>query len=290
MTEAATPKEAARDAFLIAADTMGHDLLAALLGELRSMPDHWARLNEQLQQRTLDNLKGKIRATVENIVAMLMRGEFAAVQAELKTVAWGSNINATIAVARDALYRHALSDAQGQKVLVVLTDASRWTQRMDEIKAKADQLELWSGDYDPSVDQPGYRRDQDRTATGPTWADLKKSLGMEGKPPGDAPGDAPAADPPADAGGPEATPPHEGPVPGEDANLSDHERQVIEHRMLQEKLASIGVGLSLGAIQALTPEQITAAREWVEAYAADPDSCKIEKPSWLPPTEPGAQT
>lgn len=363
MTETAPPpRDVAQDAIAITAETMGHDFLAAMLAELRQMPDHWARLNEQRQQQIIERLREKVRTGIDKALTIFMRGEFPAVQADLKAIAWENGIKATLAIPKDAMYRHALCDAQGSKVLIVLTDAGRWLARMDEIKAKGDQIDLFDADYDPARDQPGYRRDQDRVApAGPTWEALKKSL--QGPTPMDAPptGDAPA---PAD-GQPagetaQATPVPELPreytaqgaapidrrhstgvegegtwepvklkqiqrgdvirLPGIDAVMiattpslkgkggeytvqvepepaltfgsaaTAEEERTATLRILQEQLASIGVGISLGAVQAFTVEQVEATTAWAAAYAAGADSCKIARPLWLPiPEQKGDQ-
>lgn len=278
--ETTTQRDVAQDAMAISAETMGHDFLAGLLAELRSMPDHWSRLSEDRQQQIIENLKGKIEGAVDRALTILSRNEFAAVQADLKAISWQQGITATLSIPRDALFRHQLCDAQGQKVLVVLTNADRWLGRMDEIKAKADQQDLFESDAVTlsGVDQPHYRRDEDRIApAGPTWEDLKKSLSSKGE----------AADADAMGGDSPETPDGSALLFGSAA--SESEERTAELRILQEQLGSIGVGVSLGALQAFSPEQITATRDWARAYAEAPDSCKIARPLWLPIPEKGAE-
>lgn len=255
MTDATTGETP--DTLRISADTMGHDFLAALLAELRSMPDHWARLNEQRQQQIIENLREKISKAIDHAITLITRCGSPAVRVDLKSVTVKDGLTATVAIPKDAMYRHALFDAVGQSVLLIMTDTERWTKRMDEIKAKGDQIDLFDADYDPNVDQPGYRRDMDRTAT-TTWEDLKKSL--KSTPP---PAESPSTEPPP----PEATP---------------DEPETIEHRILQEQLGQLGVALSLGALLEWSPEQITEARAWAQAYAENAEACKIERPDWLP--------
>lgn len=282
MTEA-TPPEVTVDPIALTSATMGHDFLAAMLAELRQMPDHWMRINADLQQKIIERLKEKIRTGIEKAVTIFMKGEFPAVTADLKGVTMGTNITASLSVRRDALCRHALFDAQGTQVLIIITDASRWTHRMDEIKTKGDQLDLWNGDYDPAQDQPGYRRDQDRFATGTTWADLKKSLGVSDAAP--LAGETPSTE----GEKPEVTPAPEQPsgedAPPPDSSLGEQRESIVLLRIFQEELAQVGVGISLGAIQARTDDELHEAREWAAAYAADGDSCKIERPIWLPPPD-----
>jgi len=279
MTETA-PRDVAQDAYAISTETMGHDILAALLIELRQMPDNWARLSEDMQQKAIERIKDKVRATVEKCIAILMRGEFAAVPADLEFVNCKNGISAGLKIQKDALYRHQLFDAQGQKVLIVLANADRWLTRMDEIKAKGNQIDLFDGDYDPAVDQPAYRRDRDRMAPGsPTWADLKKSLTA---PPPDGETKPPESE---TKGAEDGTILPADETPGEiifGTAATEEQERTATLRSLQEQLASIGVGISLGALQAFTAEQIAATTGWAAAYAADPVSCKIARPLWLP--------
>lgn len=297
MTDPA-PLDVADRAITLSADTMGHDFLAALLAELRQMPDHWLRLNEERQQAIIERLKEKIRLGTEKAVGVFMQGEFPAVPAELEKIACGANLTATLSVRRDALCRHALIDAQGKQVLVIITDAERWTRRMDEIKARGDQMELWDASYNPAKDQPAYRRDQDRTAAGPTWADLKKSLGVQlpedGKsdgvvepPPPEGPPDAPEAIAPTDEHVAPETDESAEELPAESSDLTERQMWALPIYALREQLAQVGIAVSFGQLQGRSDDELHQAKTWAEAYAADADSCKIDKPQWLPPLDPG---
>jgi hypothetical protein len=278
MTEA-TAWDAAADTLAISADTMAHDFVAAILQELRQMPDHWSRMNAEKQQQIIERLKEKIRAGTAKAVQIMLRSEFPAVQADLESINWKNGLTGTLKIPKDAVYRHQVCDAVGSAVLIVVADPERWFNRIDEIKAKEDQLQLFSGDYDPAIDQPGYRRDQDRVApAGPTWDQLKKQLNVGGEagdqpPPAPAEGDA-AAEPPKEG--------EEQPLVFGSAATEDEERRAA-FGMLQEQLAALGVGVSLGMVQSWTPDEIRVVREWADAYAASPaGECPIARPHWLP--------
>lgn len=337
----------AQDALAITANTMGHDFLAALLLELRSMPGHWATLNAQKQQEIIDKLKEKIQTGIEKAVHIMLTSEFPAVQADVEHVSFKGGIVAGLKIPKDAPYRHQLADAQGMKVLVVISDPQRWMNRMDEIKARGDQVDLFDADYDPARDQPGYRRDKDPTApAGPSWADLKKSLQGETKP-GEGETKPPQSETTA-AGQDTLAPPPELPteykaeaahpidrrnaagewepvklkqvargdvirIPGFDVSfvtttpslkgkegiytvrlepepalilgsaLTGEQEKRAAAVGLQELLAKVGVLLSLGAIEAFSPEQVAATSQWVQEYAQSPaGQCKIARPLWLP--------
>lgn len=299
--EAAAPaRDQAQDTIAISSATMGHDLVAALLGELRTMPDHWSRLNADLQQKIIERIKEKTRTAIEKAVHLLVRGEFQAVPAKLLYVNRKDGIRAGITVNGDALCRHALFDAAGAQVLVVIADPKAWTERMDEIKAKGDQLELFdpAANYDPSVDQPGYRRDQDPfIRAGKSWQELKSSFGIDLSKQFQAllPDGAPRCQ--SNVGNDDAAQcglkrdhegPHKLPEAGDAGELPDGGERLWKEKALQEKLAENGVAVSLGALQAWGLLEYEAVVSWLEAYIVDPTSCPIPRPSFLPPAEPPA--
>lgn len=331
MTEQTTAKAETHVASIFA-ETLGHDLMAAILGELRTMPDHWLRMNEENQQKAIARIRDKVRTMVHETAQILMRGEFPAIAATLDTMTIKDGVKITLAMEATQNGRHALYDAAGKKVLVVLADSDRWLKRMDEIKAKADQLQLFDEDYDPSVDQPGYRRDQDRTTpAGTTWADLKKNLSTP-KEMGEAHitditahGDNPIERMRGDGefesaklrdiqrGDVVKIGPHlyTASTPSLKADSDDHyklnlepvqplafgaaaelEAQKTDERselqVLLEKLWAVRVTLSLGTLQTFTPQQLAVTSEWVNAYAADPEGCKIARPFFLPMPDTGA--
>lgn len=265
------PADNSEHTIALSAATMGHDLCAALLAELRTMPEHWPKLNEQMQQKIIERLKTKVSEAVLKAQHMLTTSEFQAVPATLEYVNRKDGIRAGLTVASDALCRHALFDASGGKVLVVIVDPERWLHRMDQLKATGNQADLFThtdANYDPAKDQPGYRRDQDPFAPAPSWDAMKQSLGLtppadETKPPE---GETKAADPETPA------------APAGDDEAVDGTRVDLE--MLRDRLAGAGIMLSLGALQSASAEDILALTNWLDhiAGAALPSWCPAPKP------------
>lgn len=277
MTETGT-RDPAAHTLSVTSETMGHDFLAAMLGVLRAMPDHWERLNAERQQKIVDALKEKIQTGIKSAVNIMLRSEFPAIVADLEQVTWKSGLAASLKIPRNATYRHNLADAVGEKVLIVIADPDRWMNRMDEIKAKENQLELFTGDYDPAIDQPGYRRDRDATALGaPSWEDLKSSLK----------GHVPKLDEaqPAETSTEDTDSSHV-----EDSAAGPEGERRITHAMIQEGLAALHVTVSLGTIGAWSPAMLTATQAWAEAYASNPEGCPVARPLWLPIPEPKGES
>lgn len=198
MNETAEPRSKAQDTVAMTAATMGHDVVAMILNELRTMPGHWPTLNAEYQQKAVERFKEKTTDMIRKAIGFMLTSDFAAVPAKLEDLSRRKAINARLTIATNAMYRHALFDAQGQHVLLVIADPDKWLTRMDEIKARGNQLDLFDPDanYDSERDQPGYRRDRDPLAPGKSWEELKRSLGHSdtGAPP---PAPAAAAEPAA---------------------------------------------------------------------------------------------
>lgn len=254
-----------RDAIAIASETLGRDLLKGLLDEVRTLPDAWAKLNEVQQTQCIDRLKNVIRDSTGEVIRILLRGDTAAVVADLNKIVIANGIQAIMTIDKSSSQRHMLMDAVGRRLVVVIDDSDRWLSRMDEIKAKANQYELFdqSRNYDPSQDQPGYRRDQD------------DHLNIDRDPPASGPilfgilisGSEFGTD---------------DDIPSGDDETVDQAR--IERRMLQEELAEMGCPIDLGSIVSWSVPQIEATRLWMNAYNSTPkgDLCSVPRPLWLP--------
>jgi hypothetical protein len=264
MTETAEPRDKAQDTIAIASASMCHDFVAVLLEELRNMPAHWATLAEDRQQKILETLKTKVRGGVEKAAAIMMRSEFQAVEATLEYVSRKKGFSAGISVKTDALCRHALVDAVGGRVLVVIADPARWAERMDELKAKGNQADLFdpAANYDPTRDQPGYRRDQDPLlTTGKSWDALKHDLF----------GPSFADDPPIEG----------------DTSLDPEQHRAAELIELQEQLSARTVAIvSLGFLKSRSPEEIAELHRWFDFYTGKTTPFTTDdipdRPAWLP--------
>lgn len=278
---AVPPADQSKRTFAIAAATMGRDLTVALLNELRNLPDHWPRLNKEMQQKVLDRFKDAASETVRTALQMLTSSSFAAVPATLKGVHRSGGIRAALVIEPDALCRHQLFDAEGQKVLVVIADPRTWLERMDEIKVNGNQADLFDRDanYDPEVDQPGYRRDRDPFAPADSWAAMKSALGMDAEKKAedstlkqtDTPTEAPK-DPVGAEGEPLPS--------GDDAAVDPHR---VSLELLRAQLAEVGVDVSLGTLQAQDDAAILAATLWLEMTArAGAKATRDSRPAWFP--------
>jgi hypothetical protein len=155
-------------------ETLGRDLTKLIVEELRGQPNHWLRMDGEDQGRALERIRGKVRDAVIDCSAIIMSTNFPMVKAELDGITIKDGVRISLTMAQGDPNRHALYDAKGTQCLLVMGSAEDWLERMDEVKAMADQKDLFDGDYDPKQDQPGYRRDQSPTKpSGKSWAQIK---------------------------------------------------------------------------------------------------------------------
>lgn len=357
MTEATAKAEQSAVGPLAAA--LGRDILSALVGQVKSQPDHWHRMNEITQKQQIDKMRDSVRTIVHHAVRSLVSGaQYTAIACKLDGLTFKEGIKGTFALESGAPGRHELADAIGQRALIVLADADAYMERIEDIKETADQMELFGGDYDPSDDAPKYRRDEKEDRLSPareglmSWADLKAKMNAglltkkeaEEQYGGPIPDQAPPrsedeepdpldvldnivgpctvahADLPPnviittseEAMSPALPDPilvFEGEtlrraierlVPGAKFDVGDPVPLVFgtqaeverEHRILQaailERLFALGYSLSLGALQALEPEQFAQLKAWNDACSATPDDAPLPNaPEWLPKNEPG---
>lgn len=177
MTTATTERPKISTVF---ADSMGHDIMAFILNKLRTMPDHWARMNQEMQEKAIAEMRDSVTNIVQQSAAIVMRAGFQAVGCELDGIQIKDEVKIGLTMTPGDPGRHALYDAKGRKALLVLVDVAQWTERMEELKSDKGQLQLLESDetqYNPARDQPKYRRDEDRVApVGMTWDELKKNL------------------------------------------------------------------------------------------------------------------
>jgi hypothetical protein len=181
MTEEAAPpdpeakKSRAVEAAELAAETLGRDLLSAMVDELKVAPDCWEKMSQHKQDECINRLRARVQKLVAEALGLLFRGHYPATPATLVSVNFRKGIRAVLDISRSAHNRHELTDALGHQVLVVIADPEQYTARMNEIRAADKQGDLFpastggvafgegytGGDPDP------YRRDEPGDDTGP---------------------------------------------------------------------------------------------------------------------------
>lgn len=134
----------------LAADAIGKNLLGALVNELTLTCPAWGELSEMAQGESIARLGQVVRNALTEALGAVFRGNYPACIGELVGVAFKDGIRASLEINKTAHSRHELADSVGQQVVIVIADTEQYFSRMDEIKAKAQQGELFSGELDPT--------------------------------------------------------------------------------------------------------------------------------------------
>lgn len=147
--------EAVREVLGMTADTIGQDLLAALVQEIKLLPDVWPKLPKAKQDDVIARLNARVRHNVVMAIHLIATQGRVNVVADLEGVAIKDETKATFKIARgnaaDALQH--LYESVGKACLLIVADAQANMGDMDSIKGDPDQRAMDLGqEYDPNGD------------------------------------------------------------------------------------------------------------------------------------------
>lgn len=124
------------------ADTIGKDLLSAIVQEIRLLPDVWEKLPKAKQEDIISRLRDRVATNVRMAVHLISSQGRTVVVGDLEQITIKGGTKAVIKIGRGAESLHELYDAQGKAILIVVSDASDHMGGMDELKGEADQRGL----------------------------------------------------------------------------------------------------------------------------------------------------
>jgi hypothetical protein len=130
----------------VAADSLGLHMLREIVDQFMQLPG-FSSLTTAQQQVHLERLDRSVRHVIAEALGIIFSAEYPAVIATLGRISIGKGIIGSFDVDRTAESRHELMDRAGQKVVIVMADPDRYYQRMTDVKATADQGDLF---HDPS--------------------------------------------------------------------------------------------------------------------------------------------
>jgi len=201
-------KSTAVDAVELAAETLGKDLLEALITEVQQSHVGWDNMTQIQQDGTIERLRRRVQILVGEALRVLFAGEFPATPATLVGLTCRKGIKAVLDISRSGHSRYELMDSIGRQVLVVIANPDDYTARMAEVRARQKQGDLFQaksgvahgegyvgGDGDPyrrgegdDVDSPAERITYDPDAPapdlelekGPLWEQAMTALATVG--------------------------------------------------------------------------------------------------------------
>jgi len=148
------------------ADTIGKDLLSALVTELKLLPDAWPKLPKAKQDDIIDRLRNRVGDNVRMAVHLLASQGRTVVVGDLDAITIKDGVKATVKFSAVAPNLHELYDANGKAVLVVVANAGDHLGGMDAVQGESDQRAMNLGnEYDPKGDGKGMGDTVDGEAT-----------------------------------------------------------------------------------------------------------------------------
>lgn len=143
------------------ADTIGKDLLSALVTEIRLLPKPWEQLTKAKQDDIIDRLRERVGSNIKMAVHMLAAQGRVTVVADLDQITRKDGIKAVFKINSNTEGRHELFDSEGKACLIIVADAADHTGGMDAINGEADQRSMDLGHEYHDNDGGGMGGDDD---------------------------------------------------------------------------------------------------------------------------------
>jgi hypothetical protein len=133
------------NAAIVAAESLGYDVLQGILDELQQVPG-FANLTQAQQQVHISRMDQRVRRLLAQALRIVFGAQYPACVGEIGPVTFGKSIRFRVEIEKSAESRHELADRTGQKVVLVMADPEQYYARMTEVRARADQKDLF---HDP---------------------------------------------------------------------------------------------------------------------------------------------
>ncbi len=120
-------------------DTIGKDLLQALVSEIRLLPKPWEALPKAKQDDVIDRLRKRVDYNVKMAVHILAAEGRTVVAGALDQITIKDGVKAVVKFGTNAGNMQELFESAGQDVLVVVANPGAHTSGMDKVQGEADQ-------------------------------------------------------------------------------------------------------------------------------------------------------
>lgn len=134
------------------ANSVGKNILQALVTEIKLLPDPWQKMSEAKQNDVIERLRARVETNVKMAVHLIASEGRTVVAGDLDQITIKDGVKAVVKFGSRAENLHELYDVAGKAVLVVVANAADHTQGMDEITGESDQRSMDLGhEYDPKA-------------------------------------------------------------------------------------------------------------------------------------------
>ena len=101
-------------------ESMASDLISALVGELKLMPDIWPKIGQDEQQDIIERVKNRVSDNVRKAVHLIASAGRITVAGDLKKVTFADKTEAVFALSKHDPNVQQLCHAQGQACLIIV--------------------------------------------------------------------------------------------------------------------------------------------------------------------------
>lgn len=151
----------------LAAQTLGKDLLAAVADELNRT--EWALKPPLEQEQALARLRAVCSDLMSRGLQIMFSGGYPACEAIIDSVTVKKGLKVGVRIAKGTRHWPEVVEAEGQKILLVMADPDVYRANMEDVKARANQGDLFNGTYEGTKE---FRRDEQPAAPAKSWADV----------------------------------------------------------------------------------------------------------------------
>lgn len=185
------------------ADTIGKDILSALVTEIKLLPDLWVKMSEKKQNDIIDRLRSRVDHNVKMATHLIASNGRTVVAGDLEQITIKDGVKAVVKFSAAAPNLHELYDASGKAVLVVVANPDEHTGGMDDVRGESDQRGFdlgreYTDDDGDGMDGPGDIVDIDarevpQLGDGPLQSEIDEQFAAgrraaeEGKPESECP-------------------------------------------------------------------------------------------------------
>lgn len=131
--------EQPRDIREMTADTIGRDILQALVQEIKLLPKPWATLPQAKQDDVIGRLRARVEHNIKMAVHLIASDNRTTVVGDLESITSKDGIKAQFKISPNSEGRHHLFDSVGHACLTVIAAAEDHTAGMDEVRGESDQ-------------------------------------------------------------------------------------------------------------------------------------------------------
>ena len=141
------------------AETVGKDLLAALVQEIKLLPNTWPKMSESRQNDLIDRLRNRVETNVKMAVHIIASNGRTVVAGDLEQIVIKDGVKAVLKFSESAPSIDELYRSTGKAVLVTVGSAEEFTGGMDEVRGESDQRAMDLGQEYTDQDGDGMGDD-----------------------------------------------------------------------------------------------------------------------------------